>query len=118
MKAAHMASIGPITMQSVKFFQRNDTSFEEAKILAVQEFLQYKLEYTEEEIRETRLSTKGDGIINIAMAMEEMIRDLYIHKAECGDDKVVVRSYIPPTSTSASCMSTESAQRRGSWISP
>ena len=101
LKAAHMASLGPISIDSVRYFQNKKVNFEEAKVKAVEEFLKYKLDYSEDElkeveIKETRLSTKGDKIINIAMGTVEMIRELYIHKAEVGDDKITVRCYIPP----------------------
>ena len=39
---------------------------------------------------------KGDDIINVAMATEDKIRELYTRKAELKNEDIVLRSYIPP----------------------
>ena len=101
-KAAHMASLGPITLQSVQYFQHDGSTFEQAKVLAVCEFLQYNLGYTREDldaidIVETRLSTKADEFINIALASEDDIRELYVRQAEIRNNDIIIRSYIPPS---------------------
>ena len=100
-KAANMASLGPISWDSINYFRKAGRSPETAKTLAVKEFLQYNLNYTVEELEEldiveTRVSTKGDGIVNIAMSSEESIRELYIRKAETRNEDITLRSYIPP----------------------
>ena len=42
------------------------------------------------------MSTKGEDVMNIALATEDDIRELYLRKAEMQDDKIIVRSYVPP----------------------
>ena len=104
-KAAHMASLGPISIQSVQYFQTEGRSFEAEKVLAVKEYLQYNLRYSKSElddlnILETKLSTKGDDFINVAMASEDDIRELYVRKAETKNEDITIRTYIIPlTST-------------------
>ena len=100
-RAACMAGIGPISLKSIEFFRNKKVNFEEAKVLAVKEFLKYNLDYEEEElnelnIMETRLSTKGEDVIYVAMSSEEEIKELYIRKAEAQNEDILVRSYVPP----------------------
>ena len=101
-KASHMVSLGPITLQSVLYFQHDGSSFEQAKVLAVCEFLQYNLGYTRDdlnaiEIVETRLSTKADDFINVALASEDDIHDMYVRQADIRNNDIIIRSYIPPS---------------------
>ena len=100
-KAAIMVSLGPVTAASVEFFRSTLVSYDEAKKLAIKEFLQYNLGYDEEElvsleIMETRMSSKDDNIINVAMATEDAIRELYTRQAAIKNDDIVLRTYIPP----------------------
>ena len=100
-RAAHMASLGPITTETVNYFKTDGVSFEDAKILAVKEFLACQLEYDEDELKEidiveTRISTRGDDILSIALADENHIKELYMRKAELKRDEITIRSYIPP----------------------
>ena len=100
-KAAHMASLGPISIQSVQYFQQDGTSFEDAKKLAVREFLQYNMGYSDSDLEEvhileTRLSAKSDDFINVALATEDEIRELYVRKAETKNEDITIRCYIPP----------------------
>ena len=100
-KARNMASIGPISMSSINFFRKKGENFEDAKKSAVKEFLAYYLNYDQEELdelrlRETRLSTKGEDIIFIAMETEEEIHEIYMRKAEMKVEDITVRNYVPP----------------------
>ena len=100
-RAAHMCSIGPISIDSVEFFRRKGQNFEVAKVSAFKEFLHYNLNYTEDEllqlkVEETRLSTKGDKILNVALAEEDEIKELFIRKAESRNENIILRNYIPP----------------------
>ena len=47
-KAAHMASIGPISSDSVNYFMNKDVNFEQAKVCAVRELLAYNLGYEDD----------------------------------------------------------------------
>ena len=100
-RAACMASMGPITRNSINFFRDKGEDFEVAKKSAVREFLTYYFNYDENdfeefEIKETRLSTKDDNIVNVALSSEDAIRNLYIRKAEMRLEDITLRTYIPP----------------------
>ena len=76
-------------------------NFEQAKILVIKEFLAHYLNYDQEELTElqiveTRILTRGDNIINIAMADEEQIREMYYRKSELKREDITIRGYIPP----------------------
>ena len=100
-RAARMISIGPISMSNIDFFRSKEVGFEEAKCLAIKEFLQYNLGYSQDDlerirIMDTRISTRGDDIMNVALATEDETREIYMRKAETRNSEVVVRNYIPP----------------------
>ena len=100
-RAARMISMGPISGETINYFRKDGTGFEDAKKEAVKEFLQYNLDYDVEELRslrieETRLSTKGDDIMNVALASEDDVHEIYVRQSECRNEKIVVRCYIPP----------------------
>ena len=101
MKASSMIGIGPIDSNWVERHKNEKIKFEDSKVLIVKELLARELEYNEEEleeldIRETRLVTKGDGIIYMAMGDQDQIKEIYKRKAELKNDDLTVRSYIPP----------------------
>ena len=100
-KASCMVTLGPVSMRSIDFFRSKGRNFEDAKCDAVKEFLQFNLEYNQEEldslqIIETRISVKGDNIINVALSSEDEVREIYYRKAELRNEDVTVRGYIPP----------------------
>ena len=47
-------------------------------------------------VAETRISTKGDDILNVALADTADAKELYIRRAESRNDNLTVRCYIPP----------------------
>ena len=79
--------------------ERND--FERAKKGAIKEHLRCYYKYNDKElddleISETKYSPKGEGIIYIAVENKEQIRDIYIRKAECMRDEVILKNFVPP----------------------
>ena len=86
-RAMNMFSIGPISVETVEYFRKRGLNFEEAKISALKEFLQYNLNYGTEEldsltIAETRLSTKGDEIFNVALVDKDDVKEVFVRRAE------------------------------------
>ena len=80
---------------------KSKNDFEDAKIKAIKELLSYSLNYDDDEleslnIQETKLSKRGDDIINVAFASEDKVKDLFIRKAELKNEYVTLRNYIPP----------------------
>ena len=48
------------------------------------------------DVAETRISTKGDDILNVALTNEMDTKELFIRRAESRNDNLTVRCYIPP----------------------
>ena len=72
-----------------------------AKTKAVNEFLNYFLEYSEEEldfisIEDIIVSAKADNIVYIAFGDLNDIKEIYSRISECKNPAINVRNYIPP----------------------
>ena len=82
--------------------RRSDTvGFDQAKKLAVKDFLADYLGYNKEEldelmIAETKIAPSGDDIINVAFASHDDTRELHIRRAESQNEEITVCNYIPP----------------------
>ena len=101
MRAANMFSLGPISCNTVEFFMKKGLNFEDAKVEAFKEFLNYNLNYEEEElvmlkVAETRMSKRGDNFLNVALVDQDDVRELYVRKSASRNDNIILRSYIPP----------------------
>ena len=99
-KAGHMIGLGPITMDQVMRHMDNGMEFEKAKVRALEDFLMDYLGYIEEEIKvlgvlETKFA-KGEDILYVALDKLEQVKEIHICKAECRNDDVTTRCYIPP----------------------
>ena len=84
----------------MNFFSGKSKNLEEAKEKAVKELLKYNLKYTEKEldnlqINGTKLAPSGD-IIYMALEEHEDVREIFIRKAECKNERMEIRNYIPP----------------------
>ena len=85
-RASRMICIGPITQDNVDYFKQDNVTFEDAKKEALKEYLVYNLGYEQEEvenlrIQDTRMSTKGDEILNVALGTEDEVREIYREKS-------------------------------------
>ena len=101
-RASSMIGLGPVNQRMIEEHRRDRIPYEESKALLVRDFLMNNLDFDEiemEELRimETRLSNKGDGIINVAFETQEQTKQIHIRRAEIGNEDIVVRNYIPPT---------------------
>ena len=101
MRAKNMVGVGPILQEAIENRMDEGASFEGAKILAVKDFLFDNLGYNKEEldkldIVETKIASKGENVINIAMTEHDDIKELFMRKAESQNDDVIIRNYIPP----------------------
>ena len=91
--------IGPIKQEEVNRIYREEGDYETAKRMAVQNFLTSQLQYEDWEINGLEImSTKmaKDNIVYIAVKEHDSIRELYTRKADCKNDDVTFRTYIPP----------------------
>ena len=96
----HMIGIGPIYTTSIKHFEEKTGNNEEAKELAIKEYLSFHLDYNAEElnelkIKDTKLSANED-LIYFALENKNHIREIYFRRAACSNDDLTIREYIPP----------------------
>ena len=98
-KARDIITMGPITRNDVETQRKPGTDFEQAKIAAVRQFLRKQLKYNKEEQDElVIIATKSakDDFIHVAVKNHDMIRDMFARKADCKNDKIQLKPYIPP----------------------
>ena len=101
-KARHIKGVGPISSQSINYYMKKcKNNPEKAKREAVNEYLQFFLDYSQEEIdclsiQEISISAKGDGIVYIAFQNLEDIHELHTRIAECQNPVIATRNFIPP----------------------
>ena len=99
-KAAHIIGVGPITKDTLQFFMRQQNNIEKAKLEAIKEWMSFYLKFEDEEINNmkinaTQIAAKGD-IIYVSFDDRENIKDLHVRAAECKNENVTLRNYIPP----------------------
>ena len=100
-KAKHIIGLGKIITDSINHFKKTTKHFKDAKELAVQEYLEYCLMFSREEVEmmeigETQISGKGDDIVYVAFTDIDSIKDIHKRMSELKDDTLAVRNYIPP----------------------
>ena len=98
-KASRIVGIGPITKGSIKHFEKLINDYEKAKLAAVREYLQFYLNYEEDEIEE--LDIQGtqcakDDLVYIVIPQQSNIRELYSRIAKSNNRDIVTRNFIPP----------------------
>ena len=97
----HMIGLGPIRRQSISFFHDITSDFEEAKVMAVNEFLCEYLQLTEEDIKdfnivETMLAKNEDDLVYVTLSDHESIREIYRRTADLKNDEIMTRIFVPP----------------------
>ena len=100
-RAKHMIGIGPILKQSVGYFLDITSDLEEARKMAVNEFLMTYLQFTESEldnimIVETMTAKTDEEIIYVTFRDHSTIRDIYGRTAEIRNDEIQTRIFVPP----------------------
>ena len=100
-KASHILGLGPISQsQSLQFHIRNTHGIETAKREAIKDFLSFYLKFDEEELAEIRINdtqiTASGDIVYAAFDSLEDIKNIHITAAECQNNTVNLRNYIPP----------------------
>ena len=101
LKAKHMIGLGPIRHQSIGFFYDITSDYEEAKVMAANEFLCEYLQLTEEDIKdfeivETMLAKNEDDLLYITFNDHESIREIYRRTADLRNDEIMTRIFVPP----------------------
>ena len=99
-KARRMVGLGPISDKAIESQMKKTKDYNQAKCWAVKEHLAANYDYNQAELDELKIletkCTNRDEIIYIAAETERDIKDIYLRKAECMNDKTIVKNYIPP----------------------
>ena len=98
-KASKIVGLGPIKKDTIKHFERINSNLEKAKLAAVQEYLQYYLNYSNEEIKDLEIkATKlaKDDIIYVVFEDQGDIREIYSRIAQSKNDDLATRNFVPP----------------------
>ena len=104
-KAAYVGQcsigLGPIKQESIEYFYKITGDYDLSKKMAAAEFLTAYLKFDHSEmsdidITDTKLSAKGDEILYIVMDNPEKIRNIRRRLADCRDERIKTREYIPP----------------------
>ena len=97
----HILGLGPIRDDDLNRLFKEHKDYKAAKIKAVQEFLQNALRFNDEEIEDIKIteavvSAKRDGIVYAAFEDKSDIHEVRLRIAECKNDAIIVRNFIPP----------------------
>ena len=91
--------LDPILKNSIKHFEKQTGNFEEAKLAAAKEFLQFYLNYDEEELTELDIQSTQlakDDLLYIVIPEQSNIRELYGRIAQSQNRDINTRNFIPP----------------------
>ena len=99
-KAKHIG-LGPIRRASIGYFHDIIADFDEAKKMAVNEFLAEYLQLNEEErkdfeILETVIAKNDEDLIYVTFKEFESIREIRSRVAMIKNEEIKVRNFIPP----------------------
>ena len=100
-RAKHMIGLGPILKQSVNYFADITSDIEEAKKMAINEFLSTYLQFTEEDLSEvnivnTATAKSDEEIIYVTFSDHDTVRDIYGRAAEIRNNDIQTRIFVPP----------------------
>ena len=100
-KAKHIIGLGPIRRASIGYFFDIIADFEEAKKMAIDEFLSEYLQLNEEErkyfvILETVIAKNDEDLIYVTFQDFESIKENKSRVAQIKNDEIKIRNFIPP----------------------
>ena len=100
-KAKHMLGLGPIRRASVSYFQDLVGDLEDAKKMAIDEYLSEYLQLNEEErkdfdIVDTTFAKNDDNMIYVTFRDFESVKEIRRRVAIIKNDEIQVRIFIPP----------------------
>ena len=100
-KAKHMIGLGPILRDSIGYFHNITSDYEEAKRMAVNEFLMTYLQISEEDLKyfdivETTIAKNDEELLYVTFRDHDSIKDIYSRAAELKNDDLMTRIFVPP----------------------
>ena len=96
-----MIGLGPIRRASINYFNDICADFEEAKRMAIDEYLSEYLQLDEEDrnffvILETSIVKSDDELIYVTFKDFDSVREIKSRVAEVKNDEIIMRNFIPP----------------------
>ena len=93
--------LGPIKLKSIEYFHTITGDYDEAKRMSAVEFLIEYLQFdnadmADMEITDTKISQKNDDILYVVFANPEIVKNVRRRVADCKNDTIRTRDYIPP----------------------
>ena len=100
-KTNHILGVGPISDEKLTGFHKANKNYSEAKIEPVKDFLKERLRFDDDKLSEmnisnTVVSAKCDGVVYAAFEDKGDIHEIRVRTAECREDDIILRNYIPP----------------------
>ena len=100
-KAKHMIGLGPIRRASISYFFDIIADFEEAKKMAVDEFLSEYLQLNEDKrkifiILETVIAKNDDDLLYVTFQDFDSVKEIKSRVAQIRNDEIKMRNCIPP----------------------
>ena len=99
-KAQMMIGFSPISATSVEYHQKQGTDYNDAKIKALHEYLNYFLNFEQDElmqigINDTKMAA-NDNTLYVAFTNLEDIKEINHRFAECRNNNIFSRNFVPP----------------------
>ena len=96
-----MLGLGPIRRATIGYFHDITSDYEEAKKMAVNEYLSIYLQLNEDNISDfevlDKMHSKSDeDILYVTFRNHESIKEIHKRVAEVKNDDISIRNYIPP----------------------
>ena len=99
-KVRNIVGLGLIRKSTFKHFTSQGKNLEEAKIDVLKEFLNFYLHYDAKELDELEIGAmqicQKDNFLYVAFTDFNDIKELHSRVAECKDDQIQVRNFVPP----------------------
>ena len=100
-KASVTLGIHPVRNKDIEDHLRVTKDLRKARELAVRDYLRDYLQFNEEEleeveIKDTKISSKGEETVYVVFGSIETIRDIHWRVAEVRNKEIVVKNFIPP----------------------
>ena len=100
-KAKHMIGLGPIRHASIGYFHDICADFEEAKKMAIDEYLSEYLQLSEDErkqftILETQIAKTDDKLVYVTFKDFNLIKEIKSRVVEIKNEEIKMRNFIPP----------------------
>ena len=99
LKARGMLGVGPVTEELRNKFNKTSENKETIRREIVIELLKHHIDFNDSEIAELDIKETQEGkddYIYFAASGQEMLKEIFICKAESRNDDLLIRNYVPP----------------------